>query len=144
MAAAPAFAAEKLAGLWQMVYQQVGGAKTPPEPLAIRITQTNGAFRFDYLLNREMELTRTFTAKLDGSAATIRDSSGAVKGIARLTKVSDTEYTLIMQSPFKPQEPGKLILAEKGNLLRCESDAIMPNHALSHVVQVFARQTDTP
>ena len=147
----PVFAAEPLEGLWQMIYQKLDDARTPPVPIAIRITKVTGGLQFKYLKGHELELLRTFTARPDGPEAKITDATGKEQGIATLTKVSATEYKLVMQSPFKPPEPGKLILTDGGMTLRSESDAIVPdaqakgpqaNGRIVHVVQVFARQTE--
>ncbi len=144
MTVTPAFAAEELVGTWQMIYQQIGSAHMAPLPVALRVTQANGALQFDYMVNKEMELTTTFTVRLDGTPGVINDGKGSAKGIAKIGKVSATEYKLVMQSPNKPPEPGKLILTDKGNILRCESDAVLPDRGPSHIIQVFARQTMTP
>ena len=141
---APALAADQLVGTWQMIYQQIGSAHMAPLPIALKVTQSGSSLQFDYLMNRELELTRSFTVRTDGSPAPIKNSSGAVVGIAKLTKSSATEYKLVMQSPNKPAEPGKLTLSEGGKILRCDSEAILPDRGTSHIVQVFAKQGAEP
>ena len=144
MAAAPAFAAEPLEGLWQMISQQIGKSHVPPDPLALRVSVANGALRFDYMVNREMLLQRSFTVHPDGTPAVITDIKGSPLGVARLSKTSPTEYNLVLQRPNHPPEPGKLTLTDKGYILRCETDANVPGRGPSHVVQVFAKQTAIP
>jgi len=136
---APAASDEPLVGYWQMIFQEIGGAKTKPLPIAIRITQDGSRLIFSYLMNREQELTMTFTAHLDGSPVPVSDGRGAAKGAARLSKVSPTEYRLVLQMPNRPPEPGKLVLTEKGFILRIESDGILPDVGRRHIVQVFSK-----
>jgi hypothetical protein len=143
-AAFPAPGDEPLVGMWQMIFQEVGGAKTKPLPVALRVTQDGSMLIFSYLANRELELTRTFTAHMDGSPVPLKDGHGATLGVVRLTKVSPTEYRMVMQSPNGPPEPGKLIIAEKGFILRCESEAVIPDVGRRHIVQVFSRLAATP
>jgi hypothetical protein len=144
MAAAPAFGAEPLEGLWQMISQQIGKNHVPPDPLALRVSVVNGALRFDYMVNREMLLQRTFTVHPDGTPGVITDIKGSPLGVARLSKTSATEYKLILQRPNGRPEPGKLTLANKGYILNCETDATIPGQGPSHIVQVFAKQTAVP
>jgi hypothetical protein len=141
VAAAPAFGAEPLVGLWQMIYQQIGKSKVPPDPVAIRITEEKGLLRFEYLLHREMALQRAFTVRLDGEPGVIKDDKGVTLGIAKLSKTSATEYKLVFQRPYHPPEPGTLSLTDKGYVLHCETDGNVPGQGPSHITQVFAKQT---
>lgn len=141
MAAGPAFAAEPLVGMWQMIFQKVGKSSVPPSPLAIHISESNGTLRFDYLLNRELTLQRSFSVRPDGPPGVIADDKGSPLGTARLSKISPTEYNLVLKRPNRAPEPGKLTITEKGSILRCESDGNVPGIGPSHIVQEFARQT---
>ncbi|HEY2018641.1 MAG TPA: hypothetical protein VGH38_34285 [Bryobacteraceae bacterium] len=137
---APACAVEPLIGLWQMIYQKLGAEQVAPLPIALRVTQSGDALHFEYLKNKELELTRSFVVKVDGASAPITDPNGSTLGMARLKKVSATEYRLSMQAPGRPSEPGTLAITEGGVILRCESEAILPDKGRTHIVQVFAKQ----
>ena len=144
LAIAPAFGAEPLEGLWQMISQQIGKNHIPPDPVALRVTLTKGAYRFDYLLNRELVLQRTFTVRPDGTPSVITNDKGSPVGIARLTKTSATEYQLVLQHPSGASEPGKLTITDKGIILHCDMEATIPGRGPSHVSQTFAKQTAVP
>ena len=144
MTAAPAFAAEPLVGLWQMISQQIGKSQVPPDPLAIRISEAGGALHFEYMVHREMILQRSFTVHPDGAPGVLLDDKGSSIGIAKLNKISATEYTLVLQRPNRPPEPGKLKITDKGFILNCATDANVPGHGPTHIVQVFAKQTAVP
>jgi hypothetical protein len=141
---APAFGAEPLVGLWQMISQQIGKNRLPPAPLALRVSEDDGALRFEYMVNKEMVLERSFTVHTDGRPGVVQNDKGATVGTARLNKISPNEYTLILQRPNRPPEPGKLKIAEKGFILNCETDANVPGQGMTHILQSFAKQTATP
>jgi len=76
---AQARAEEPLVGTWQMIYQRFGDMKEKPLPLAMRITQSGTALRFEYLKGREQQLTMSFTVHLDGSEAEVKTGNGDTK-----------------------------------------------------------------
>jgi hypothetical protein len=139
LGALQAWAAEPLVGRWQMISQSMGGRGARPLPVAIRITQNGTALEFTYLMGAMEEVTMSFTVRLDGSEAPVLNGKGAPMGAARLTK-SGEKYTLIMQSPGRPPEPGTMTVTNKGAILHCESDAMVPGQGATHIVQEFARQ----
>ena len=81
---------------------------------------------------------------LDGTPGVILNDKGSTVGIAKLNKISATEYMLVLQRPNRPPEPGKLKITDKGFILNCETDANVPGRGPSHIVQVFAKQTAVP
>ncbi len=138
--AIPLWAAEPLAGTWQMIGQRMGGSNVRPLPIAIKITQPSAtALSFMYVSGREEKVVMSFTVHLNGTPAAVTNEVGAPIGTAKLTK-SGSKYELVLQRPGRPPEPGTMVLSNKNLILTCESDTIGPDKSVTHVVQQFARQ----
>jgi hypothetical protein len=141
-----ASAEEPICGKWQLIYMKIGDMKDMPKPLpAMKITQTGTTLQFDYLVGLEGKVFRSFKANMDGSPADMTNDKGQKVGTARLTK-DGAVYSLVLQTPSGPPEPGKLTLSQEGKILTIESDAIIPQHGPSptHIVQQFARPGKVP
>jgi hypothetical protein len=136
-----AWAEDPLVGYWQMIYQKMGGEHQPPAPLGLKVVRTNKGFEFSYLYGRQREVTMTFTANFDGKQAVVTDGKGAQIGTVVLSR-SGAAYTMVLQSTNRPPEPGKMTISEKGRILTCESDGLVPGKGVTRIIQVFSREQD--
>jgi len=139
---AHAWAAEPIAGKWQLKSQQVNGRDTMSRPLTLRITQTGDQVEFEYsvAVNQKQEVSLRFAARLDGSAADVKNSTGRKIGTARLTRGGPSQYLVMLEGPNRPSSLGKMTVSGNGKTLVSESDATAPGGDRLHTVQTFERQ----
>lgn len=134
------WAAEPLVGTWQMTGQKLAGKTVPPLILALKVTESGGVLQFTYSLNHGRLVTMTFAARLNGSEVDAKDGTGAKIGTVQVTKLSGTEYKIMIKSPNKPPSPNKMTLSDGGKTLTCEADTEVSKRGMTHVVQVFTKQ----
>jgi hypothetical protein len=132
------WAAEPIAGKWLLKSQQVGGRETASTPLTLRITQTGDALEFEYSAAASR---MRFAARLDGSAADVKNADGRKIGTAKVTRGGGpSQYFVMLEGPNRPTSNGKLTVSSNGKTLVSESDAIARDGAKLHTVQTFERQ----
>ena len=140
LAAANAWAAEPLVGMWQMIDQWVEKEQVQPSPVAIKIQQTEQGLNFSYLKGREMAPIMQFTVKIDGPEGVIRNPEGGIIGWAKLGKAADGSYKLTMRKPNREAEEGEMKITDQGKVLKSRTKAVIPGEGVKQLVQVFARQ----
>jgi hypothetical protein len=140
LAVIPAFAAEPLAGNWRLDTQEINGEKTASPPLILQISESGGqlAFAFSAPVNREYVVSMSYTLRLDGSAADIRNAKGEKIGTIQMTSAGRSQYKLIMKGPDRPDGTGKLTVSPDGKTLTSESEAIQAGRVV-HSRQLFLR-----
>jgi hypothetical protein len=139
LAAAALPAAEPLIGAWQLQSQEVNGAKRESEPLTLRITPAGDKFTFAFAvpLNNIDFVSMSYTVKLDGTQADVKNARGEKVGIVQITKTAPSRYKLVMKGPNKPDILGQLTVSADGKTLTSESDSDQGGHP-THAVQRFA------
>ena len=140
-AASPLLAAEPLVGLWRLQRQEVDGAPTDFQPLALQINQARGdrlRFAFSVPMPDVYFVTVTYTLRLDGSSADIMDGNSQKVGTIQMTRSGPGLYQLTMKGPNKPDTQGKLTISADGKTLTSESDATQAGRTV-HSKQIFAR-----
>jgi hypothetical protein len=142
LAAAQAWAAEPLVGVWQLKSQEVGGQQTDADQLTLRIVQRGNAFEFGYSLpvNNIQFVSMSFASHLDGTEADIKNSQGNKIGTVKVTKAGGSLYKVVLQGPNRPTAVGTMTVSADGKTLTCESDATLPSQGPTHTHQVFSRQ----
>lgn len=142
LASGQAWAAEPLAGRWLLTSQEVGGHKTDPDALTLRVTQSGSTLDFAYSLpvNNIQFVSLRFVARLNGSDADVKNADGLKIGTAKVTKTSASQYRVILQGPNRPTSYGNMTLFGDKNTLVCESDSSGPGGNKIHTVQIFTRQ----
>ena len=141
-ALAPAWAADPIAGTWRLKSQQVNGRETASRPLTLRITPEGEGLEFEYsvAVDQKQEVSLRFAARLDGSAADVKNSEGRKIGTARATRAGPSQYRVTLEGPNRPTSFGEMTVSSDGKQLVSESDAIAPGGAKLHTVQNFDRQ----
>jgi hypothetical protein len=138
--AASLSAADPLIGTWRLQQQEVNGQKAEPDPMALQVSQAGDKFTFAFSvpINEIYFVTLSYTLRLDGSEAEIKDANGQKIGIIHMTRGSAGQYKLVMKGPSRPDSQGTLTVAADGKTLTSESDASQAGRSL-HSKQTFAR-----
>jgi|SRR5689334_6954581 hypothetical protein len=139
-AASPLFAAEPLVGLWRLQRQEINGAPTDFEPLALQISQVGDRLRFAFSvpLPDIYFVTATYTVRLDGSRADILNGNNQKVGTIEMTRGGPRQYVLTMKGQNRPDSQGKLTISADGKTLISESDATQSGRSV-HSKQTFTR-----
>src|SRR5882724_5101861 len=125
-------AAQPLVGTWLLERQELSGTTTSFEPLTLRISQAgdNFTFAFSVPVNKVHFVSMSYTVRLDGAEADVKNGQGEKIGTIKMTKVGGSQYNLTLSGPKRPQTSGKLTVSADGKHLTSESE---------HLVQVFSR-----
>src|ERR1700733_3414668 len=141
---ASAFAApEPLLGTWRLDSQEVNGQKSDSEPLTLKISQSGDklAFAFSVPVNDVYFVSMTYTVKLDGSEADVKNAKGDKVGTVQVSPAGASQYKLILKGPNRPDSSGKLIVSPDGKTLTSETDTAQggPSGRSMHSRQIFSR-----
>lgn len=141
MAAAQIQAAEPLLGTWKLKSQEVGGQKTDPEPLTLRITKSGNGFEFAFSVpvNNIQFVSMQYVSRLDGTESDVKDAQGVKIGTIKITRTGDSQYDVVLQGPNRPSATGKMVVSAGGKILTSESESHPPGRDKVHAVQTFTR-----
>ncbi len=133
-------AGEPIVGTWLLQRQEVNGEKSTFEPLTLRISEAGDklAFAFSVPVNRIHYVSMSYTVRLDGTEADVKNGQGEKVGAIRMTKTSASHYKLTLSGPYRPPTSGKLTVSPDGKSLTSESDAIQAGKPV-HLMQLFSR-----
>ena len=97
-------APEPLIGTWRLESQEVNGQKSNAEPLTLKVSQDGDklAFAFSVPVNNVYFVSMTYTVKLDGSEADVKNSQGEKMGTIQVTVSGPSQYKLILKGPMRP------------------------------------------
>jgi hypothetical protein len=142
--ATAAFAApDPLLGTWRLDSQEVNGQKTNSEPLTLKVTQAGDklAFAFSVPVNDVYFVSMTYTVKLDGSEADVKNAKGDKVGTIEMSPGGPSQYKLILKGPNRPDSAGKLTVSPDGKTLISETDTTQggPTGRSIHSKQIFSR-----
>src|SRR5271169_5878685 len=117
-------APEPLLGTWRLDSQEVNGQKSNAEPLTLKITQAGDklAFAFSVPVNDVYFVSMTYTVKLDGSEADVKNSNGEKVGTVKMNASGASQYSLVLKGPNRPDSSGKLTVSPDGKTLTSETD----------------------
>lgn len=136
-------APEPLLGTWRLDSQEVNGQKSNSEPLTLKISQSGDklAFAFSVPVNDVYFVSMTYTVKLDGTEADIKNSKGDKMGTVQINPSGPSQYKLLMKGPNRPDSLGKLIVSADGKTLTSETDTVQlgPTGRSIHSKQLFSR-----
>jgi hypothetical protein len=136
-------APEPLIGTWRLDSQEVNGQKSDAEPLTLKISQDGDklAFAFSIPVNNVYFVSMTYTVKLDGSEADVKNSQGQKMGTIQMTASGPSQYKLILKGPNRPDSSGKLTVSPDGKTLSSEQDTVPggPSARSMHSRQIFSR-----
>jgi len=122
--AAVCAAAEPLIGTWRLDRQEVNGEKTNSEPLTLKISESGDklTFAFSVPVNNVYFVATTYTVKLDGSEADVKNGREEKMGTVQITSSGPSQYKLILKGPNRPDSSGRLTVSPDGKTLTSESD----------------------
>jgi hypothetical protein len=136
-------APEPLVGTWRLDSQEVNGQKRNSEPLTLKIAETGDklAFAFSVPVNNVYFVSMTYTVKLDGAEADVKNSSGEKVGTVQLTPAGPSQYKITLKGPNRPDSSGKLTVSADGKTLTSEQDTTQagPSGRATHSRQIFSR-----
>jgi hypothetical protein len=143
LAASVYAAPEPLLGTWRLDRQEVNGALTNSEPLTLKVSQSSDklAFAFSVPVNNVYFVSMTYTVKLDGSEADVKNAQGEKVGIVQMSPGGPSQYKLILKGPNRPDSSGKLTVSPDGKTLTSETDTVQvgPSGRSIHSKQLFSR-----
>ena len=133
-------ASEPIVGTWRLDSQEVNGQKSNPEPLTLKISQEGDklAFAFSVPVNDVYFVSSTYTVKLDGSEADVKNAKGDKVGTVQMSPGGPSQYKLILKGPNRPDSSGKLTVSSDGKTLTSESETQQPGRTI-HSKQSFSR-----
>ena len=143
LATAAYAAPEPLLGTWRLDSQEVNGQKTDAEQLTLKVSQASDklAFAFSVPVNDVYFVSMTYTVKLDGSEAEVKNSRGEKIGTVQITSGGPSQYKLILKGPNRPDSSGKLTVSPDGKTLTSETDTVQGGQGgrSMHSKQLFSR-----
>jgi hypothetical protein len=133
------YAAEALVGTWRLSRQEINGQAGEFEPLTLQVAQAGDRFSFAFSvpINEIYFVSLTYTVRLDGSAADIKNANAQKIGTMQMTR-GGGQYKFTMKGPGRPDSLGTLTVSADGKTLVSESDATQSGRAI-HSKQTFTR-----
>jgi hypothetical protein len=142
-AAAAYPAADPIVGTWRLDSQEVNGQKSNAEPLTLKVTQSGDKldFAFSVPVNNVYFVSMTYSVKLDGSEADVKNSKGDKVGTVQITLAGPSQYKLVIKGPNHPESSGKLTVSPDGKTLTSEQNTAPadPSSRATHSKQLFSR-----
>ena len=122
----PVWAAEPLLGMWHLDRQEIDGKDTNPEPLTLKVSQSGDrvVFAFSVPVNNVYFVAMTYTLKLDGLEADVKNGQGDKVGTIQMTPGGPLQYKLVLKSPHRPDSSGKLTVSPDGKTLISEAETL--------------------
>lgn len=132
-------AAEAFVGTWRLARQELNGQAGDFEPLTLQVSQAGDklSFAFSVPINEIYFVSLTYTVRLDGSAADIKNANGQKIGTIQMTRGAG-QYKFSMKGPGRPESQGTLTVSANGKTLISESDATQSGRVI-HSKQTFTR-----
>jgi hypothetical protein len=114
-----ASAAEPIVGKWHLDRQEVNGKKTDAEALVLQVTPSGDqlAFAFSLPVNNIYFVSMSYTLRLDGSDADVKNSQGQTIGTIKMTRAGTSQYKLTIRGPNRPASDGTLTVSPDGKTL---------------------------
>jgi hypothetical protein len=136
----PAWAAEPLVGTWRLDSQELNGQKANAEALVLKVTQSGDQFTFAFSVpvNNVYFVSMSYTVRLDGTEADVKNSQGEKVGTIKMTPAGASQYKLSLKGPNRPESTGKLTVSADGKSLTSESSTVGVARP-AHVMQLFSR-----
>ncbi len=137
LAAAPP---EPLVGTWRLEQQEINGEAAKFEPLSLKITPAGDRleFAFSVPVNNIYFVSLSYTIRLDGTDADIKNGRGEKVGTIQIRNDGPSQYKLTMKGPNRPDSSGKLTVSADGKSLTSETESMQAGRTV-HSKQVFSR-----
>jgi hypothetical protein len=133
-------AAEPLVGTWRLDHQELNGQAKDIEPLTLRISPDGDKFLFAFAVpvNNIDFVSMAYSAKLDGTAAEVRNAQRVKVGTVQITRAKPSQYKFLLKGSNGRDSSGSLTVSADGKTLTSESDAAQGGPPL-HLLQSFSR-----
>lgn len=137
---ASAWAAEPLVGAWQLDHQELNGEKRETEQVILRVSPDGDKylFAFSVPINNISFVSMTYTAKLDGTEAEVKNARGFKVGTVQITTASPAHYKIVLRGDKRPDSVALLSVSPDGNTLTSDSESKQDGKS-AHLVQWFVR-----
>ncbi len=137
----PVWGAEPLLGTWHLDRQEIDGKDTNPEPLTLKVSQSGDklVFAFSVPVNNVYFVAMTYTLKLDGLEADVKNGQGDKVGTIQMTPGGPLQYKLVLKSPHRPDSSGQLTVSPDGKKLISEAETLHGGQSIRSR-QFFSRQ----
>jgi hypothetical protein len=137
---ASAWSAEPLLGTWRLDHQEINGQETSSEPMILKVTKAGDkvAFLFSVPVNNIYFVSMSYTVKLDGSSADVKNAQGDKVGFIRITPNGASQYKIVLNSHNRPDSDGKLVVSSDGKTLTSEAESTQGGRTM-HSKQTFSR-----
>ena len=98
----PAWAAEPLVGTWRLDSQELNGQKANAEALVLKVTQSGDQFTFAFSVpvNNVYFVSMSYTVRLDGTEADVKNSQGEKVGTIKMTPAGASPGSRSRHSPL--------------------------------------------
>ncbi len=130
-------------GTWRLDSQEVNGATTNAEPLTLKVAQDgdNLAFAFSVPVNDVYFVSMTYSVKVDGGEADVKNAHGDKVGTVRMTAAGPSQYMVTLKGVNRPGSSGKLTVSPDGRTLTSEQDTAPAGSSGRpiHSKQIFSR-----
>jgi hypothetical protein len=133
-------AAEPIVGIWRLDSQELNGQKKEIEPLTLRISPDGDKYLFAFAVpvNNIDFVSMTYTVKLDGTDADVKNAQQIKVGTIQITRAKPSQYKFSLKAGNGRESSGSLTVSADGKTLTSESDSMQGRQA-THLVQSFSR-----
>ena len=137
---ASAWAAEPLVGIWRLDHQELNGQAKDIEPLTLRISPDGDKFLFAFAVpvNNIDFVSMTYTSKLDGTEAEVKNAQRVKVGTIQIIRPKPSQYKFVLKGDHGRESSGSLTVSTDGKTLTSESDSTQGGQT-AHLVQSFSR-----
>jgi hypothetical protein len=137
---ASAGAAEPIVGIWRLDHQEINGQKKAIESLTLRISADGDKFLFAFAVpvNNIDFISMTYTVKLDGTEADVKNAQQAKVGTVQMTRAKPAQYKFVLKGGNGRESSGLLTVSPDGKTLTSESDSSQGGQSV-HMMQSFLR-----
>jgi len=137
-------APEPIVGTWRLDRQEVNGTLINSEPMTLKVSPSGDrlSFAFSVPVNNVYFVSMSYTAKLDGSEADVKNAQGDRVGTIQITTAGPAQYKVLIKGANRPDSAGKLTVSPDGKTLISESDTAQkgPYGRPIHTRQLFLRE----
>jgi hypothetical protein len=133
--------ADPLVGVWQLDHQELNGQKKETEQLTLRISPDGDklAFAFSVPVNNIDFVSLSYSTKLDGTEAEVKNARGEKIGTVQITTSARSHYKMVLKGANHPDTTVQLSISADGKMLTSDSDSTQAAHS-AHLVQTFLRR----
>jgi len=109
--------------------------------MTLKISQTGDklAFAFSVPVNNVYFVSMSYTLRLDGTEADVKNAQGEKIGTIQMTPAGPSQYKLVLRGPNRPDSSGTLTVSADGKTLTSEADTTKAGGRAAHSKQTFSR-----